>query len=206
MASHNPAIHLQDIILGGQDGLVNVLGISLGVFASTGDVQFVIVSGLAAMFAESISMGACAYTSTKAAVHYEVKDAKDAGFTKKEAEKILAKSDLAGQKLAFAKRRLTSHLEDGGSMGPLTKGAKVWISTMLGSAIPLAPYFFINDVALAAGVSIAVSGIVLFGTGALKAKMTVGDWKGSGAEMLLVGALAAIAGYVIGSILKVGAV
>src|SRR3990170_8279611 len=59
-------LSLSDIILGGQDGLVNVLGVVLGVAAASSDPRIVVAGGLAAMFAESISMGAVAYTSTLA--------------------------------------------------------------------------------------------------------------------------------------------
>src|SRR5262244_1951520 len=54
---------LRDIILGGQDGLVNMLGIVLGVVAANGTTQVLIAAGLAAAITESISMGAVAYTS-----------------------------------------------------------------------------------------------------------------------------------------------
>ncbi len=64
------APRLHDIILGGQDGLVNVLGVVLGVAAATASTRIVLISGLAATFAESISMGAVAYTSSKAAKEY----------------------------------------------------------------------------------------------------------------------------------------
>src|SRR5512145_1805074 len=63
---HRQASSLSDIILGGQDGLVNVLGVILGVAAATSDHHIVLVAGLAATFAESVSMGAVAYTSTMA--------------------------------------------------------------------------------------------------------------------------------------------
>ncbi|HZY44053.1 MAG TPA: VIT1/CCC1 transporter family protein, partial [Anaerolineae bacterium] len=59
-------ISLSDVILGGQDGLVNVLGVILGVAAASSDPRIVIAAGLAATFAESISMGAVAYTTTMA--------------------------------------------------------------------------------------------------------------------------------------------
>ena len=67
---HRQASGLADIILGGQDGLVNVLGVILGVAAATGDVRVVIAAGLAATFAESVSMGAVAYTSTQAEAEF----------------------------------------------------------------------------------------------------------------------------------------
>src|SRR3989338_2406371 len=61
---------LRDFILGWQDGLVNVLGIILGVAAATTSTKIVLISGFAATFAESISMAAVAYTSMKAAGDY----------------------------------------------------------------------------------------------------------------------------------------
>ena len=42
---HKGVSWLSDIILGGQDGLVNVLGIVLGVAAATADAWVVIVAG-----------------------------------------------------------------------------------------------------------------------------------------------------------------
>jgi VIT1/CCC1 family predicted Fe2+/Mn2+ transporter len=64
--SHNKKIRLRDIILGGQDGLVNVLGISLGLFAAHATVRVILIAGLAAGFSEAISMGAVAFTSARA--------------------------------------------------------------------------------------------------------------------------------------------
>ncbi len=60
---HRTNNSLRDVILGGQDGLVNMLGISLGVVAAGGSTHVLIVTGLAAAITESISMGAVAYTS-----------------------------------------------------------------------------------------------------------------------------------------------
>src|SRR5512136_1054198 len=75
---HRRASALADIILGGQDGLVNVLGVILGVAAATSDPHLVLVAGLAASFAESVSMGAVAYTSTLAeADFYESERARE---------------------------------------------------------------------------------------------------------------------------------
>lgn len=206
MSSHN-ANHLQDIILGGQDGLVNVLGLSIGVVGATADPSLVIVSGLAACFAESISMGAVAYTSTKAAIDCEKKHANEADLSKKELESILARlSSLPKAKLSFIRSRLLWHEKgEDGSANPYSKAVKVWLSTMVGSLIPLFPYFVFPNVWEAAVASIALSAFVLFSTGALKAKWTIGDWKTSGVEMLVVGMLAAVAGYIVGLVLRVPA-
>ena len=62
---HKGSSSLSDIILGGQDGLVNVLGIVLGVAAATADAWVVIVAGLAATFAEIDLHGrGCLYLNT----------------------------------------------------------------------------------------------------------------------------------------------
>ena len=60
---HSTTNSLRDVILGGQDGLVNMLGIALGVVVSGGSTHVLIVMGLVAAITESISMGAVAYTS-----------------------------------------------------------------------------------------------------------------------------------------------
>src|SRR5258707_12609633 len=60
---HSTNNSLRDVILGGQDGLVNMLGIALGVVAAGGSTHVLIITGVAAAITESISMGAVAYTS-----------------------------------------------------------------------------------------------------------------------------------------------
>ena len=54
---------MRDVILGGRDGLVNILGIILGVIAGGGSNTVLVAAGFAAAITESISMGAVGYTS-----------------------------------------------------------------------------------------------------------------------------------------------
>src|SRR5947209_8412513 len=61
---HRKTNWLRDVILGGQDGLVNILGIILGVIAGGGSDTVLLVTGFAAAITESISMGAVGYTSS----------------------------------------------------------------------------------------------------------------------------------------------
>src|SRR5438874_11109868 len=61
---HRRTNWLRDVILGGQDGLVNILGIILGVVAGGGSKPVVLAAGFAAAITESISMGAVGYTSS----------------------------------------------------------------------------------------------------------------------------------------------
>src|SRR2546422_10618912 len=61
---------LSDFILGSQDGLVNVLGVILGVAIASyrypNPIAIILAGGLAAAVAQSISLGAVACTSTGA--------------------------------------------------------------------------------------------------------------------------------------------
>ena len=74
---HSRPTLLSNFILGTQDGLVNVLGILLGLTAATTDVRIFFVAALAALGAESISMGAVAYTSTSARRRVYLKETKE---------------------------------------------------------------------------------------------------------------------------------
>src|SRR5258705_7977854 len=68
--AHRRGNWLRDVILGGQDGLVNILGIILGVIAGGGSNAVLLAAGFAAAITESISMGAVGYTSAVAERDY----------------------------------------------------------------------------------------------------------------------------------------
>src|SRR5260370_35361434 len=61
---------LRDLLLGGRDGLVNVLGLVLGVAAATAQLRIILAAALAATFSESIAMGGVMYTSVLAERDY----------------------------------------------------------------------------------------------------------------------------------------
>src|SRR5258707_2789906 len=62
--AHRRGNWLRDVILGGQDGLVNILGIILGVIAGGGSETGLLAAGFAAAITQSISMCAVGYTSS----------------------------------------------------------------------------------------------------------------------------------------------
>jgi len=214
---------LKEIILGGQDGLVNVLGIILGVATATSDTRIVLISGLAAAFAESISMGAVAYSSTRAEKQFyqaqkqkelyeiekmpkvEEKEIYDIyyekGFRGKQlnsiVKKIISDKDLWLKEMMEQELRLysTEHRSS------IKSAWIVFYASFLGSIIPLIP-FFLMSISSAVVVSILVSVIILFGAGVWKAKLTIGSpWK-NGIEMAILGIVAALLGYVIGKVLE----
>ena len=224
--NHNNHIgyNLRDVILGGQDGLVNVLGIILAVATAVSDARLVIVAGLAATFAESISMAAVAYTSTKAARDFyraelkrekrEMKEVPE--VERREIRQIYARKGFSGSLLNSIVKKITSnkrlwlktmmeeelHLYPDEYEKPAKDAAIVGIAAVVGSLIPLLPFLLLPVSAAISG-AITLSIIVLFATGYVKGKITTGSAVRSGAEMAAIGMVAALIGYAIGALLGV---
>jgi len=221
---HRRATGLSDIILGGQDGLVNVLGVILGVAAATSDARIVMVAGLAAAFAESVSMAAVAYTSTVA----------DSDIYESEREReyrhIATVPELERQEIyeIYQKKGIQADLLDQ-IVDTITANREVWVKVMMaeehqltpvdrrqafrsavvvglaaiiGSLIPLAPFALLS-VKISMLISIVVAAMTLFFVGFFKARLTVGSPGRSGFEMALIGTVSALVGYVVGMVFKV---
>ncbi|HLA97769.1 MAG TPA: VIT1/CCC1 transporter family protein [Anaerolineales bacterium] len=221
---HRKSYELADVILGGQDGLVNVLGVILGVAAATNDPRIVLVAGLAATFAESVSMGAVAYTSTVAEVDfYESEREREyrhiqevPHLERQEIRQIYTQKGFKGELLERIVDTITANedvwvavmmaeehqLTPTNRRSALRSALIVGLAALIGSLIPLAPFAFL-PVEMSIWISIAVSALVLFVVGAYKAKVTVGRPGKSGLEMALIGTVSALAGYAVGLILRI---
>lgn len=221
---HRRASGLSDIILGGQDGLVNVLGVILGIAAATSDPRIVLVAGLAATFAESISMGAVAYTSTLAdAAFYESEKSREYRHIKRapkvEQQEIreiyqqkgfdgefldrIVDTIIANEDVWVAVMMAEEHqLSPVNRKQALRSAVVVGISAIVGSLIPLIP-FLIFPISAGMLASILLSALVLFAVGTFKAWVTIGHPARSGFEMAIIGTVSALAGYAVGLVLKV---
>jgi VIT1/CCC1 family predicted Fe2+/Mn2+ transporter len=218
---HSRSSLLSNFILGSQDGVVNVLGILLGLSAATSDIRLIFVAAFAALGAESISMGAVAYTSTLARRKQYLREVKREETEmrevpeaeRNEVREIFQKWEYEGEEL----ERLTdliaskpkawlefmmSHelqLEAVGESEPRRNFLIVLSSAVFGSLIPIVPYFLVgNDVLLGAIGSVAISGSVLFVIGFFEARTTVGSLWRSGLQMAAIGLAAGLAGFLIG--------
>ena len=209
---------LSDFILGSQDGLVNVLGVILGVAIASQDFRIILAGGLAATFAESISMGAVAYTSTVARREFylaelarekheietvpeqekqEVRDILEGwGVPKEETESIM--KHIIQNPKAWLEIMMAHEL----NLEPIEKSQAsksallVGVAAIVGSIIPLIPFIFAGaDIFLGIIVSLIVSAIALFAIGWYKARITVGRPVRSGTQMLIIGISSALAGF-----------
>jgi predicted membrane protein (TIGR00267 family) len=78
----------------------------------------------------------------------------------------------------------------------------VCIATIIGSMLPLLPFFFL-PISTAIILSLIISAIALFITGAVEGKFTVGHWLKKGIQLMMIGMLAALIGFIIGELLHV---
>ncbi|MBI4895048.1 MAG: VIT1/CCC1 transporter family protein [Candidatus Aenigmarchaeota archaeon] len=215
---------LRDFILGFQDGLVNVLGIVLAVAVASGDLKIIMIAGLAAAFAESISMAAVAYTSTKSEKDFYKAELEREKWEienmpleeKKEIRDIYHKKGFRGKLLNDIVKHITSNkklwidtmmkeelnLIDDIKQSPIKSAILVGISAMIGSFIPLIAFLFMPVTAAVIG-SIIFSLIILFIVGVQKARITTGSPIKSGLEIAIIGIASALAGYGIGLMLGV---
>jgi len=217
---HRAGARLSDVILGGQDGIVNILGLVLGVAAASGSPRIIIAAALSTTFAESLSMAAVSYTSSQADRDYyrgQVEREKDhiqrfTDIEREEIRRIYQLKGFAGKQLDEIVQTITadvnrwvdvmmaeelkiSPVEEGGL---LRSAGIVGIAAIIGSLIPVVPFFGL-PVWVAVWGSIVLAGASLFIVGAYKAKATVGVWWKSGLQLLGIGLVTALIGYAIGA-------
>lgn len=220
---HKKKNKLSDVILGGQDGLVSILGLLLGLAAATRSTRIIIAGGLATIFAETLSMAAVAYTSKMAdRDHYaaerarEVKEVKEVpDIERQEIKDIYSAKGFSGRLLDDIVNHITADHElwintmmrEELDLLPIVKrdvytySLTVGVSTFAGAILPLIPFFFLN-VHPALVVALILSIVILATVGIYKAKMTLGKPLKSALEMVIIGMGAAIAGYLIGLLFK----
>ncbi len=212
----------KEFILGGQDGLVNVLGVILGVAVASSNRRLVLVAGLAAALAESFSMAAVAFTSGRAGQdYYKSEEAKELDEIEKVPEvetkeifDIYYAKGFRGRLLDEIVHRITRDKKTWLSVmmkeelglssdfiPPLKAGIIVGLAALAGSIIPLIPFFFL-PVGSSIILGLIVSAVALFITGAVEGSLTVGHWVRKGIQLTLIGMGAALIGYLVGKLLQ----
>jgi vacuolar iron transporter family protein len=217
---------LRDVILGGQDGLVNILGIILGVIAGGGSETVLVTAGFAAAMTESLSMGAVGYSSTVADRDYYSAQRKvesmairdDPEMEEHELRDLYRNKGFSGRLLdevvstvvTDRDRWLETILGEERHLEPVGKGevarvsVVITVATLVGHLIPLVPFLFLER-STALIVAVVLSALVLFGVGVYSAVTRVGSWWRNGLKMIAIGLGAAAIGFVIGRLLNTGA-
>src|SRR5436190_22035670 len=218
---HRTTNWLRDVILGGQDGLVNILGIVLGVIAGGGSKTVLLAAGFAAAITESISMGAVGYTSSVSQRdYYTAEREREAAeidampeAERQEIREIYASKGFRGDLLEGVVDTITAnrdswlstmmdeelHLQPVQTADILRSAVVITLATLIGHLIPLLPFVWLARTP-ALVLAIVLSALVLFGVGVYSAVTLVGDWRRSGLKMLVIGLGAAGIGFLIGNL------
>jgi VIT1/CCC1 family predicted Fe2+/Mn2+ transporter len=220
---HRRGSSLADVILGGQDGLVNVLGVILGVAAATANARIVLAAGFASTLAGAVSMAAVAYSSRLAeSARYESERAREyrhvravPTLERAEVRAMYAGKGFDGPLLDRIVETITANedvwvavmmseehkLAPIGRLAALRGALVVGAACFLGSLIPLVPFLAI-PVRAATWVSVVAAALTLFAVGWYKARVTVGSPVRSGIEMALIGTVCALTGYAVGALMR----
>jgi VIT1/CCC1 family predicted Fe2+/Mn2+ transporter len=210
---------LRDVILGGQDGLVNILGIILGVIAGGGSNTVLLATGFAAAITESISMGAVGYTSSISERDYysaerarELKHIETAPEAERsEVRELYVAKGFSGELLERVVNTITAnrdswlatmmdeelHLQPVGTADILRSSVVITVATLIGHLIPLVPFLWLARTP-AVVLAIVLSALVLFGVGVYSSLTLVGDWRKNGVKMVVIGLGAAAVGFAVG--------
>lgn len=217
---------IREVVFGVQDGLLTTLGLTTGVATATAGAAVahttILIAGFLGALAGMISMGTGAYLATSAArdlKHQAIHKERGELATKPEEElaemvEILAERGVPVEEAIQLSKSLarypklweethiekelgiSSHLHD----APLRDGFVMAGTFLLGAILPILPYIFMTGLP-AVLVSLALSAVGLATVGLVKSAATGQRLWVGGAQVLLVGTGAALAGYLFGVIL-----
>lgn len=212
---------LRNVVYGFNDGLTANFGLIAGVIGAAAHPHIILISGIAGMIADALSMGSSGYLA--AVSEKEVYEHEKA----MEAEEIKLMPELETEELALiyeakgiskdealkrAKEIMQNpeqalndkmHEELGlaeRSISPLTEGWVTGLSTAIGALIPIFPFFFLQG-SIAIWSSFIISMLSHFLVGAARSFFTGRGIFRSGFDMFIVGFGVAAVGYVIGDLI-----
>jgi VIT1/CCC1 family predicted Fe2+/Mn2+ transporter len=214
---------IREVIFGAQDGLVSTVAVVSTVAGATGERYAVLVAGIASALAGILSMAAGEYLSSKS--QREIFEAQIVGEREEvderpgEAEAEVAymleedglppeaAARVAGIMAAYPDVVLKTMVEkelgvtvEARAGSPLQGALFMGAAFGLGSLVPIIPHLVL-DIGPSVYVSVAATLAVLFGVGVVKSRWTHRGWLSSGLEIMVIGAVAGIAGYFVGSVL-----
>lgn len=213
---------IRQLVFGSMDGLLVPLGVVSGVAAGSGTTKAVIVAGLAEAFAGAISMGAGEFISGRAEAQVHQREVRkeraemeadpaaelaemaqmlrEEGVS--EADAQLIASTLAQHPHAYAKTMVEKELgipfepETVRIPEALTMGA----SYLIAAIVPLISYFFLPlRPAFVASMILTFAALVLLGY--VKGRLAELNLLHSIAEVLAVGTVSGLGGYLLGAYL-----
>jgi VIT1/CCC1 family predicted Fe2+/Mn2+ transporter len=221
---HSGGGNLRAAVFGVNDGLVSNTCLILGVAGATAQPEVIVLSGLAGLLAGAFSMGAGEYVSVRSQrelYEYQIglEKAELEEYPEEEAEEIALIYQARGLELnearalaarlmadpehaldTLAREELGLNPTDLGS--PWGAALSSFAAFAAGALLPLAP--IVLGVERAIPVTIVLSALALFAVGCTLSLFTGRSTVWSGLRMVLIGAAAGAATWLVGSLLGVG--
>lgn len=214
--------YLKDVVFAANDGVVTTFAVVAGTVGASLSPAIVIILGIANLFADGISMAAGNYLGTKSEMQFyqrereieeheidtvpedertEVLDiVRDMGYGEPDAKQLtgLITSNRAFWLDTMMHKELGLFAPDGES--PIKNALATFVSFAVAGFMPLIPYIF--GIHATFSISIAITAITLFITGALRSYFSDKSWVVLGMETLAVGGCAAAVAYAVGLLLR----
>ena len=213
---------VRDMIFGANDGLVSTLAFVAGVVGAITNPSIVLLSGVAELFAGTISMAVGSYQSSKSELEVleregQRKKVKKGKTPEEEREELIkfyeaegfkrGEADAIVDRIAKEKEQplQVEALEELGlapeELGkPIKAGVLCGVSFGLAALVPILPFALPIDIWNAMIASVIGTAATLFGVGAMKTIFSRRNWVRSGLEMMAIGASAAAITYLIGTL------
>lgn len=214
---------IRDIVIGMSDGLTVPFALAAGLSGAVSSSTLVVTAGIAEIVAGSIAMGLGGYLAGRTEVdHYQSE-------LKREYDEVerVPEQEKAEVKKVFADFGLSKHLQDE-IADELAKDKTQWVEFMMryelgleepnanratqsaitigisyivGGIIPLSPYIIIHEAQEALYYSCGVTIICLFIFGYFKSKMTGQPALSGALKVVIIGALAAGAAFIMAKLI-----
>jgi predicted membrane protein (TIGR00267 family) len=215
---------LKDIVIGMSDGLTVPFALAAGLSGAVDSTSVIVIAGIAEIAAGSIAMGLGGFLAGQTEQdHYNSELKKEYwevdNIPEKEQEEV---------RIFFRELGLSSEVQEKAVI-ELTRDKDVWVKFMmkhelgldepdpkragksafnigisyaLGGLVPLSPYFFIADSIEALKVSVGITLVCLFIFGYFKSKLTGVNPLTGGLKVMLIGASAAAAAFIIAKLIE----
>ena len=220
-------LYLRDMLLGANDALISVFALVTGVFGGGLTAGLIFLAGLSGALAGALSMGIGEFLSTKSQnqvfegeKRIEIDHIKlFPEYEKSEIVQIYKEKGFEGELLDQIVEHLASTpeqmlktmmLEEFGykeeeKRNPFFSMSIMFITFILGSLVPLLPFYLsviqFIPVNTAFYITITLTAVILFLVGVAKTYYTRGNKLSSGLENSLLGLLAGIITFILGSLI-----
>ena len=219
------AQYVRDIILGVNDGLVSTFLLVVGVVSGGLSTTAVLLAGVATAIAGAVSMAAGEYVATKSQEEvfqgemelerehlkyhreHELDELRE-WFTEMniapdDVEKIVAGLDQDDDALMKVMMALEFGVVDANRRNPYTAMVMSGVLFLIGALPSVVPFAIVDSAGTGLVIAAILSGISLFGVGALKTLATRGNPIRSGLENLAIAVGGAVIAFGIGSLFDV---